>query len=65
MKNLKFAINILFAFTISLCIAGCDTGSSDGNGNNPVGATNTSNKIWVEPYYRDDGTYVSGYWRDR
>jgi len=47
MKNLKFVITTLLAFTISLFIAGCDSGSSDGSGDNPVGATNTSNKIWV------------------
>jgi len=65
MKILKFVVTFLLSFTIFLFIAGCDSGSSDGSGDNPVGATNTSNKIWVEPYYRDDGTYVSGYWRDR
>lgn len=26
---------------------------------------NSPNAIWVEPYTRDDGTVVRGYWRSR
>ncbi len=58
----KLILGAILLFSISIITSCSDDSSSNGStstGNNSCGV----GRIWVDAYYRADGTYVNGYCR--